>query len=187
MIEDIVVEPMSEEFIVWRCLHGGPLARDTIDQAPPGGAIPSVCYRDRNTSLFVKLTRTYGACAILARDGDQIAGHLRFYPKSVCDKEGAGGLCLQQESPAGPVEDFSDSDFPELAQIEDKTLVVHCLMTGSSQQIENPYQRKGIGTRMVRGLIEWAKVNGWERIEAGSLRHSAPPVVLARVREIETG
>jgi hypothetical protein len=73
------------------------------------------------------------------------------------------------------------------AQIEDKTLVVHCLKTGGSQQNENPYQRKGIGTRMVRGLIEWAKVNGWERIEAGSLRHSAPPVVLARVREIETG
>jgi hypothetical protein len=41
-------------------------------------------------------------------------------------------------------------------------------MTGSSQQKENPYQRKGIGTRMVRVLIEWARVNGWERIEADS-------------------
>ena len=168
MIEDVVVEPMTEEFIVWRCLHGGPLALDTIDQSHPGGTIPWVCYHDRNTSLLVKLTRTYGACAILARDGDQIVGHLRFYPKSVCDKEGAGGLCLQQDYPAGAVEDFADSDFPEPAQIEDKTLVVHCLMTGSSQQKENPYQRKGIGTRMVRALIEWAKVNGWERIEADS-------------------
>jgi len=41
-------------------------------------------------------------------------------------------------------------------------------MTGSPQQKENPYQRKGIGTRMVRALIEWAKANGWERIEADS-------------------
>jgi hypothetical protein len=31
MIEDIVVEPMTEEFILWRCLHGGPLSCKTID------------------------------------------------------------------------------------------------------------------------------------------------------------
>ncbi|MFC1639519.1 GNAT family N-acetyltransferase [Gemmatimonadota bacterium] len=41
-------------------------------------------------------------------------------------------------------------------------------MTGSPQQKENPYQRKGIGTRMVRALIEWAKANRWQRIEADS-------------------
>lgn len=168
MVEDVVVEPMTEEFILWHCLHGGPVARETIDQSHSGDTIPCVCYRDRNTSLLVKLIRTYGACAILARDGDQIVGHLRFYPKSVCDMKGAGGLCLQQDFPAGPAEDFADSDFPETTQIEDKTLVVHCLMTGSSQQKENPYQRKGIGTRMARALIEWAGVKGWQRIEADS-------------------
>ena len=168
MIEDVVVEPMTEEFIMWRCLHHGPLARDTIDQWPSASTMPWVRYRDRNIPLLMKLTRTYGSCAIIARDGDQIVGLLRFYPKSVCDMEGAGGLCLQQDSPAGPVEDLADSDFPDPAQIEDKTLVVHCLMTGSPEQKENPYQRKGIGTRMVRALIEWAKVNGWERIEADS-------------------
>jgi hypothetical protein len=42
------------------------------------------------------------------------------------------------------------------------------MMTGSPQQKENPYQRKGVGTRMVRALIEWAKANGWEGIEADS-------------------
>ena len=26
MIEDVIVEPMTEEFIVWCCLHGGPLS-----------------------------------------------------------------------------------------------------------------------------------------------------------------
>ena len=131
MIEDVVVEPMTEEFILWRCLHGGPLARDTIDQYPPGGTIPWERYRERNIPLLVKITRTYGACAIIARDGDEIVGKLRFYPKAVCDLEGAGSLCLQQDHPAGPVDDFADRDFPALAQIADKTLVVHCMMTGS--------------------------------------------------------
>jgi GNAT superfamily N-acetyltransferase len=82
--------------------------------------------------------------------------------------EGSGGLCLQQDPPGGPVKDFAENDFPDSTQIEDKTLVVHCLMMGSSLQKENPYQRKGIGTRMVRALIEWAKTNGWEGIEADS-------------------
>ena len=159
---------MTEEFILWRCLHGGPLSSDTIDQWPSADNMPWDRYRKRNEPLLVKFTRTYGACAILARDGDRIVGHLRFYPKAVCDMEGAGGPCLQQDPPGGPVEDFADSEFPDPAQMEDKTLIVHCLMMGSSLQKENPYQRKGIGTRMVRTLIEWAKANGWERIDADS-------------------
>jgi GNAT superfamily N-acetyltransferase len=168
MIEGVVVEPMTEEFILWRCLHGGPLSRDTIDQWSSTDKMPWKRYRDRNIQLLMKLTRTYGSCAILARDGDLIVGHLRFYPKAVCDMEGAGGPCLQQDPPGGPAEDFAGRDFPDPAQIEDKTLGVHCLMMGSSLQKENPYQRKGIATRMVRALIEWAKANGWERIEADS-------------------
>jgi GNAT superfamily N-acetyltransferase len=42
------------------------------------------------------------------------------------------------------------------------------MMAGSLQQKENTYQRKGIGTHMVKALIEWAKANGWEQIEADS-------------------
>ncbi|MHC4118301.1 MAG: GNAT family N-acetyltransferase [Planctomycetota bacterium] len=167
MVEDVVVEPMTEQFILWRCLHGGPLSRETIDRWSSATALPLERYRQRNVPLLVKLIRTYGACAILARDGDEIVGQLRFYPKAVCDLTGTGGyLCLQQDHPAGPAGDFVDSDFPALAEIEDKMLVVHCMMTGSSQQKANPYQHKGIGTRMVKALIEWARANGWERIEA---------------------
>lgn len=168
MLEDVVVEPMTEEFILWRCLQGGPLSHDTIDRWPPEGEMPWERYRKRNRPLLVELTRTYGACAIIARDGDRVVGHLRFYPKAIGDRVGAGGLCLQQDHPAGPVDDFADSNFPRPAQIEDKTLVVHCLMTGSPLQKENPYQRKGLGSRMVRALIEWAKAHGWEHIEVDS-------------------
>jgi hypothetical protein len=168
MIEDVVVEPMTEEFILWRCLHGGPLSRDTIDLWPSDSAMPWTRYRDRNTPLLMKLTRVYGACAIIARDVDRIVGQLRFYPKTVCDMEGAGCLCIQQDHPAGPTDDFVDGDFPDPANIEDKTLAVHCLMTGRPQQEGNPYQRKGVGTQLVKTLIQWAKANGWDRIEADS-------------------
>ena len=164
-MEDIIVEPMTMEFILWRCLHSGPLSRETIDRWPTDGSIPWERYRQRNVPLLVKLTRTYGACAILARHKDRIVGQLRFYPKVVWDVQGPCGLCLQQDPPAGPVDGLADSDFPTLDRISDKTLGVHCMMTGSSQKKENPYQRKGIGTRMVQTLIQWAGANGWERIE----------------------
>ena len=159
---------MTEDFIVWRCLHNGPLSRETIDQGSSTDIMSFDHYRKRNISLLQKITKIYGACAIVAREGEEIVGQLRFYPKSICELKGAGGLCLQQDPAAGPSEEFVDIDFPPLSQIKDKTLVVHCIMTGSSLQKENPYQRRGIGTRMVRALIEWAKANDWEGIEADS-------------------
>jgi len=168
MVENLIVEPMTEEFILWRCLHGGPVSYGGTDQRPSAPEMAGGRYRERNMPLLTKLTRIYGACALLARYGDRVAGQLRFYPKAICSLEGAGGLCLQQEHPAGPADDFIDRDFPDLAQMEERTLSVHCLMTGSSRQEETPYQRKGIGTYMVRTLIQWARANGWERIEADS-------------------
>jgi hypothetical protein len=53
-------------------------------------------------------------------------------------------------------------------QLKEQTLKVHCLMTGSPGQAENPYQRRGIATAMVQTLIEWAKINDWQRIETDS-------------------
>ncbi|HSA03045.1 MAG TPA: GNAT family N-acetyltransferase, partial [Candidatus Paceibacterota bacterium] len=164
--EGVVVEPMTEQCILWRCLHNGPLSRETMDRWPTDSPLPLERYRRRNMPLLLKLTRVYGACAIVAREGDRIVGQLRFYPKVIWDLEGAGGLCLQQDAPSGPVDELVDREFPPLVEIRDKTLVVHCLMTGSPQQRENPYQRKGLGSRMVRMLIEWAKGSGWCRIEA---------------------
>jgi GNAT superfamily N-acetyltransferase len=168
MVEDIVIEPMGGEFLLWRCLHHGPLSCDTIDRWPAGGEVPWERCRRRNLPLLERLTQVYGACAIIARDGERIVGHLRFYPKAVCRMPDAGRLCLQQDYPFGPAEGFADADVPALSQIEDKTLVVHCLMTGSPLQKENPYRRQGIGTRMAKTLIEWARANGWRAIEADS-------------------
>jgi GNAT superfamily N-acetyltransferase len=168
MTEDIIIEPMTEKFLLWHCLHGGPLSPADIDQYPDDTDFPWARYRERNIPLLQKLTRIYGTCAIVARVNDRIVGMLRFYPKAVWHMKGAGALCLLQDSPAGPADNFAASDFPLPEEIKDKTLVVHCLMTGSPQQEENPYQRIGLGSLMVRELITWAKANGWTCIEADS-------------------
>jgi len=165
---NIEIEPMAGDFVLWRCLHHGPLSRDTIDQWPVDSNIPWERYRTRNQKLLAKLTEVYGTCAILARDGNFVVGILRFYPKAVWEMEGAGGLCLQQDYPAGPKDDFAELDFPPRQDLKDQTLKIHCFMTGSPLQKENPYQRQGLATEMVRTLINWAKENEWKYIEADS-------------------
>jgi GNAT superfamily N-acetyltransferase len=125
-------------------------------------------YRVRNKALLHKLTEVYGACAIVARQGPKIVGQLRFYPKAIWQTKGAGLLCLQQDYPAGPVDDFAEREFPPHTELEDRTLVVHCLMSGSPGESGRQYKRKGIATRMAKGLIQWAGDHGWEGIEANS-------------------
>jgi len=166
MIDEVVIEMMTGDFILWRCLHGGPISRETIDQWASDAKMPWARYRARNKALIDKFTEVYGACAVVARRGETVVGHLRFYPRVVWEMEGAGFLCLQQDFPAGPRDDFSALDFPLRKELEEQTLKIHCLMTASLGEKGNPYQRKGIGTRMVQRLIEWAGESGWKRIEA---------------------
>lgn len=166
MLSDVIIEPMGKDFILWRCLHGGPLSKENIEKLSGEYADHLGKRRDINVPLLKKLIKRYGACAILAKDGDLVVGTLRFYPKILFADESISGFCLQQDPPCGPSESSVAREFPPLEDIQDKTLKVHCMMTGSPMQKQNPYQRKGIGTRMAGELIRWAKEKGWESIEA---------------------
>src|SRR5574341_1130160 len=104
MTHSIVIEPMGESFVLWRCLHSGPLSMASIDQPPLDVNIDWQALRSRNMPLLTKLQQLYGAYAIVARDRDCIVGQLRFYPKAICQRTEAGGLCLQQTYPAGPMQ-----------------------------------------------------------------------------------
>jgi hypothetical protein len=166
MHTNIVVESMTESFILWRCLHGGPLSKNTIYKFPKNKGDEWEVHRLINIPLLKKIIETYGTCAIHARAGDQIVGFLRFYPKILFSIKEAGTLCLQQDFPAGPSKCLVGTSFPQLDDIKEKTLKAHCLMTGSPFQEENHYQRKGVGTSMARELFRWAKEKGWRSIEA---------------------
>ncbi len=172
-LHDVVIEPMTDAFVLWRCLHQGPLSGESINQLPDDG-VAWTDFRDRNVPLLKKLIEVYGSCAMVARDGEQVVGFVRFYPKVIFQMAPGepsavlpAPLCLQVGSDrGGPSRQLVDLRFPLLAEIEDKTLEVFCMMTGSPFAAENPYQRQGIGTRLVRELIGWAKTNGWTAIEA---------------------
>ena len=173
------IKPMDKKFILWRCLHGGPLSKQTIEQWPEEQADNWKKHRVINTPVLEKLIKTYSTCAMVATDGDEIVGMLRFYPKALMAMEKAGNMCLQQFHPAGPAEDFVDEGLPSFDEIEDKTLEVHCVMTsrpyagekemricgGHCLSKTNASARKGIGLKLAKALVAWAREHGWKRID----------------------
>ena len=91
MFDDITIEMMKDDFVIWRCLHYGPLSVDTIDRLPPDSGEPLAHYRTRNITLLEKLTAGYGSCTVVALQGNSIVGFVRFYPKKVWDMDGEIG------------------------------------------------------------------------------------------------
>jgi hypothetical protein len=47
MIGEVVIETIMRDFIFWRCLHGGPLSRETIEQWAADTKMLWVHYRVR--------------------------------------------------------------------------------------------------------------------------------------------
>jgi len=164
--DPIVVELMPPHCIVWRCLHGGPLEPEDLDRDGPDPAIEWPALRARNVPLLRALTETYGACAVVAREGRRIVGTLRFYPRAVLSMAGSIGFCLQQPFPCGPGPDFPGTAFPPPERLEDRTLAVHCLCAGRPGAAGDPHRRRGLGSRMVEALVAWARPRGWRAIEA---------------------
>ena len=175
----VEIKPMDESFILWRCLHSGPLSKGTIDQWPEDQADNWGKHRATNVPLLKKLIEAYGSCAMIASDGDEIVGMLRFYPKVVTAMAKAGHMCLGQSHPAGPAEDLVKEELPPLHEIADKTLEVHCIMTSRPYAGEEATKvfsenylskaeagaRKGIGLKLAKALVAWAREQGWKRIE----------------------
>lgn len=173
-----VREMMSGDPLLWRCLHGGPLTAVSIDSPGPDGRIPYEAFRARNLGFLGNLVKTYGSCAVVAKQGQAVVGHLRFYPRAVRDLAAPGlGLCLQQEFPSGPAEDLGGRRFPPLDEIADTTILVHCMMVASQGPSGRPLRRGGIGRRMAGALVEWARLNGWRAIEATA--YASLPIIYA--------
>jgi GNAT superfamily N-acetyltransferase len=156
-MESLVLKPMDGSFLLWRCLHDGPVTRKNLDLPPDDSRLP---FQDTAIPLLTKLTELYGSAAILAWEGEKVVGLLRFVPRVVSQMEGGGGFCLLLPHPAGPKEEFPQEVLPSKEGIEDRTLVVTCM------QLLSDWQRKGVGRAMVEWLKSWAREEGWNAIEA---------------------
>ena len=178
----IEIKPMDEDYILIDCLHHGAVDpslppkrgnewQDAPDLPPHPWSDETIAelakkYRrisegwagDSAREFMREMIQRYGSCAILAWEDGKVVGFLRFYPLSIAHLVvEAGG---EQKHPVMTYLKVLDSD-PD-------ALWAQCVMT--ARPFEKPEEavkagaRKGIGVKLARALIPWAKEHGWKRI-----------------------
>lgn len=113
-------------------------------------------------TYYRKLTENYDACAILAWQEQTVIGFLPFLPTE------CGMLlphCLHYVAEGGMAAVRAFSPVPK-DNMRQRFLQTHCL------SVKQTMRRKGLGSKMVRYLIEWAIANEWQRIEGWAFEKS---------------
>jgi GNAT superfamily N-acetyltransferase len=184
----IEIKPMDEGYLHLVCLHEGPVDTKTVEvpsDRAVGGHPPhpwsdetlrevaeryrtEKVYHPRPADFMVDMICRYGTCALLAWEGQKVVGHLRFYPMEIAR------LFVPPQDDLGP-KVLSWACEP---QEDEGTLWVQCVMTSRPYVGPDPDTvtgrnwlamaeagaRKGVGLKLVRGLIDWARGHDWQRI-----------------------
>ena len=190
----IEIKPMGEAYIHIGCLHNGPvdpgLSPIQIDdgwfEAPD---LPTHPWSDETITTLAKkygrisegwagepcrefmreMIQRYGTCAILAWDEGKVVGHLRFYPLGIAQHLVAADQQKQH---------LLVGNGATLFEPDPKALWVQCVMTARPYVGSHPHTttghsfpsmadagaRKGIGSKLVLGLIDWTREHGWKKI-----------------------
>jgi GNAT superfamily N-acetyltransferase len=133
----IEIREMNDDYILDRC----PLSEPLDPSSPLEAEDPRFGERARaiRRRFFSQVRERYGNCVFIAWEHDQVVGFLIFFPKPVARKLGI------YTQPAG--------------EMDDRTLVYTCM------QLAPAYRGRGLGTRLVKALIAWARKHGWQQIE----------------------
>ena len=71
--------PMGRDFILFRCIHCGPLSPSNIGTMSENMEGMSGEQLDRNKEFLARIIDAYGSCAMLAMEGDLVVAQARFY------------------------------------------------------------------------------------------------------------
>ncbi len=152
------IRPMGEDYVV-----GEDPAEAGIEYAIkcwPGKNEPGVWPNPPIAAYFRKIMKAYGASAITAWQGKSLVGFLPFMPVNCGMPEML--FCVVAPVDAQPsVESIQAAEAIPFEQLSPKVLKVQCASVAWNKDM----YRKGIGTVMARYLVEWARENGWERIQ----------------------
>ena len=141
----IILRPMGEADLL---PAGGSRCPANCDMAIGAGQQPTEGLKALNAAMV----KHYGAMAILAMDGNTVAGFISFFPTwcphvDICDDaQIAEALTEMQEIEHPP----PAADRPALH--------VRCVM------VRKEYRGHGLGLALLEGLKDWAKHHGWKTI-----------------------
>ncbi len=155
------ISPMDKSFILYRCIHCGPLSPTNIEKMSTG--IPSLPKEqlDRNKLFMIRLIDMYKSCAMLAIENGYVVGHVRFYPQIVFDRTRRKGICCQDPN-ASITQQMLETDFPAKENLSDRTLGIHCWL------VHKDYRGQGLSHALLENLLEWARNNDWNVIKASA-------------------
>jgi len=190
---------MDKSNILSRCLHGGPVPIDKMEiQIPelrshyPLDKTEIQIPQGMVKQFLLKICKLYGSCAVLAYDDENVVGLLRFYPKVVLDllDDNAGFrldcVCIQQRKSMKKIIDSLEK-FPSIDSSFNKTIEIECFQVVSHYHKgeAKDYGGMGISNNMLKELIEWAKLNDWDKIMARAINHITPLLLWAGMYSIK--
>lgn len=139
----------------------------------------------RPATFMREMIRRYGTCAILAWEEQKVVGHLRFLPMKVArmvwdpdpspildctmackPEEDEGTLWVQCVMTCQPYVAASSNSASATVPAGNHGPVVVTTASGKQhfRTAEEAGARKGIGLKLVHGLIDWARDHKWRRI-----------------------
>lgn len=148
--------PIDKDFVLFRCVHWGPLSASNIETAPV--EIPGLLEGqfERNRRFLTRVINAYGSCGMLAMDGDSAVGHVRFYPQIICDQH---QFCCQDPNNA-ITQEMVEMNLPKLENPADRILRIGCIL------VHENYRGQGLTHALLDGVLDWAKDNDWTAMRA---------------------
>ena len=151
--------PMDKAFILFRCIHFGPLSPTNIEKMNMNAGGLSKEHFDRNKIFLTRLIDIYGSCAMLAIEGDLVVGQARFYPQVIFDHSGQKYICCH-DSRFDLTQQMIEMDLPTIENPADRILRIHCWL------IHKAYLGRGLSHALLDGILEWAQSHGWKVVRA---------------------
>lgn len=145
IVDTITIKPIKlDDWLPDRCLHG--LQPFDPRFCLPESGCPSINYSQHNNretleQLYQLTINKYGRCGFVAWDNDKIIAYHNFFPLEIAQKIRFYGYGFDSYQP-------------------DSTLIHNCLTI-----VKGAYLRKGIGSRLVKTSLDWARINDWKRFE----------------------
>ena len=153
---------MSKDFILFRCLHGGPLSPSNIETKSMNIGSLSKKQLDRNKKLLTRLIDAYGSCAMLAMEGDSVIAHARFYPQIIYNRF---KFCCHDPKHIISQE-MVEMNLPPLTNPTERILRITCFF------VHKDYRGQGLSHKLINAILQWAKNNGWKSVRCFAYQDS---------------
>jgi GNAT superfamily N-acetyltransferase len=148
------IRPMDKDFILFRCLHNGPLSTSNIETKGMNiASVPSE-QLDKNKKFLTRLVEAYGSCAMLALEDDYVVAHARFYPQAIYEQY---KFCCHDPSYA-ITQEIAEMELPQLTNEAERILRITCFF------VLKDYRGQELSHKLIDAILKWAKNNNWKSV-----------------------